>query len=54
MGFLIRSLVDWGYIYKRWTYAIWINQIQLSQIYIFTPCPRKFYGSLGPWIQIYE
>jgi hypothetical protein len=22
MGFLIRSLVDQGYIYKKWTYAI--------------------------------
>jgi hypothetical protein len=47
MGFFIRSLVDWDYIYKRWSYVIWIDQKQLSQ-FIFSPLAQEnFMASQG-------
>ncbi len=52
---LVRNLID---IWKRWTYAIWINKTQSSQIYIFTPCQTILYESqaMKPklWIVLFE
>jgi hypothetical protein len=47
MGFFVKSLVDWSYIYKIWTYAIWTNKKNPPK-FIFSPLAQEIF--LAPWV----